>query len=81
MDKKKQDIGYFLSFCIEQYKNAKGMDGAEVIDTFAKYDVFDYLNTHFEILHTQSRQWILEDIDEFIKHRKGGDKWKSTMEA
>ena len=74
MDKKKQDIGYFLSFCIEQYKNAKGMDGTEVIDTFAKYDVFDYLNTHFEILHTQSRQWILEDIDEFINHRKGGDK-------
>jgi hypothetical protein len=74
MDKKKQDIGYFLSFCIEQYKNAKGMDGAEVIDTFAKYDVFDYLNTHFEILHTQSRQWILEDIDEFIKHRKGDSK-------
>ena len=71
MDKKKQDIGYFLSFCIEQYKHAKGMDGAEVIDTFAKYDVFDYLNTHFEILHTQSRQWILGDIDEYINLRKG----------
>ena len=25
---------------------------------------------HFEILHTQSRQWIIEDIDEFIKERK-----------
>ena len=47
------------------------MDGAEVIETFAKYDVFDYLNTHFEILHTQSRQWILEDIDEYINLRKG----------
>ena len=73
MDMKKQDIGYFLSFCIEQYKNTKGMDGAEVIETFAKYDVFDYLNTHFEILHTQSRQWILEDIDEYINLRKGAD--------
>ena len=71
MGMKKQDIGYFLSFCIEQYKNAKGMDGAEVIDTFAKYDVFDYLDTHFEILHTPSRQWILEDIDEYINLRKG----------
>ena len=71
MDKKKQDIGYFLSFCIEQYKNSKDMDGAEVIDTFEKYDVIDYLNTHFGILHTQSRQWILEDIDEYINLRKG----------
>ncbi len=71
MNKKKQDIAYFLSFCIEQYKKAKGIDGAEVIKTFAKFDVFDYLNNHFEILHTQSRQWILEDIDEFIAVRKG----------
>ena len=70
MDKKKQDIGYFLSFCIEQYKNAKYMETAEVINTFAKYDVFNYLNNHFEILHTQSRQWILEDIDEYINTRK-----------
>lgn len=71
MNKKKQDIAYFLSFCIEQYKKAKGIDGAEVIKTFAKFDVFDYLNNHFEILHTQSRQWILEDIDEYIEVRKG----------
>ena len=71
MNKKKQDIAYFLSFCVEQYKKAKGIDGAEVIKTFAKYDVFDYLNNHFEILHTQSHQWILEDIDEYIEARKG----------
>lgn len=71
MDKKKQDIAYFLSFCIEQYKNMKGMNGAEVMKTFAEYGVLEYLNTHFEILHTQSRQWIVEDIDDFILTRKG----------
>lgn len=65
-----QYISYFLSFCIEQYKNAKGLSGAEVFDTFAKYGVLDYLKEHFEILHTQSYQWILEDIDEFISNRK-----------
>lgn len=74
MDKKKQDIAYFLSFCIEQYKNEKEMNGAEVLETFARYGVLDYLNNHFEILHTQSRQWILEDIDEFINTRKGENK-------
>lgn len=71
MNDKKQDIAYFLSFCIEQYKNQKGMNGAEVLKTFASYGVLDYLNEHFEILHTQSRQWILEDIDEYINLRKG----------
>ena len=71
MNDKKQDIAYFLSFCIEQYKNQKGMNGAEVLETFASFGVLDYLNKHFEILHTQSRQWILEDIDEYINTRKG----------
>ena len=71
MNKKNQDIAYFLSFCIEQYKNEKGMNGVEVLNTFNKYGVLDYLMEHFEILHTQSRQWIIEDIDEFIKERKG----------
>ena len=28
------------------------------------------LAEHFEVLHTQSRQWIIEEIDEFIKERK-----------
>ena len=74
MDKKKQDIAYFRSFCIEQYKKEKGMNGVEVLDTFTKYGVLDYLNNHFEILHTQSRQWVLEDIDEYINTRKGENK-------
>lgn len=70
VDKKNQDIAYFLSFCIEQYKNAKGIDGTEAMEIFLKYGVLDYLNEHFEILHTQNSQWILEDIDEFIELRK-----------
>ena len=70
MEKKIQDITYFLSFCIEQYKNAKGLDGAEVTQVFAQYGILDYLNENFEILHTQSKQWIIEDIDEFIEKRK-----------
>jgi hypothetical protein len=74
MNKKNQDIAYFLSFCIEQYKNEKRMNGMEVLNTFNKYGVLDYLNNHFEILHTQNRQWILEDIDEYINTRKGESK-------
>ena len=70
VDKRNQDIAYFLSFCIEQYKNAKGIDGTDAMEIFLKYGVLDYLNEHFEILHTQNRQWILEDIDEFIELRK-----------
>lgn len=70
MDKNMQDIAYFVSFCIEQYKNAKGMTGAEAQEMLDRYGVLGYLEEHFEVLHTQSYQWILEDIDEFISIRK-----------
>ena len=71
MNKKNLDIGYFLSFCIEQYKKAKHLSGAEAARIFDRYGVLEYLEEHFEPLHSQSHQWILEDIDEFISLRKG----------
>ena len=73
MDKTKQDIAYFLSFCIEQYKEAKGLSSSEAMALLSEYAVLEYLAEHWEILHTQGRQWIIEDIDEFIRVRKGGE--------
>lgn len=71
MDKRTQDIAYFISFCIEQYKTAKMLSGAEAMRRLDKYQVLDYLCENYEVLHTQSRQWILEDIDEFVRLREG----------
>ena len=79
MDKVKQDIAYFISFCIEQYKDAKGISGTEAMELLSKYGVLEYLAEHWEILHTQGRQWIIEEIDEFIKVRKGGDAMNLTI--
>lgn len=70
MDKKRQDIAFFLAFCIEQYMNEKSLSHEEAMSLFTEFGVLDYLAEHFEILHTQSRQWIIEDIDEYIKERK-----------
>lgn len=67
------NIAYFVSFCIEQYKNAKHLTGAEAMQRLDEYKVLDYLSEHYEILHTQSCQWIMEDIDEFIRLRKEKD--------
>ena len=70
MSKRDQDIAYFLSFCIEQYKIGKRISGAESSEILGRYGVLDYLADHYEVLHTQSRQWLMEDIDEFISLRK-----------
>lgn len=70
MDKRRLDIAYFLSFCIEQYKNEKNISGAEVALLLKRYGVLEYLKEHFDVLHTQSKQWLLADIDEYITLRK-----------
>ena len=48
MNKKNLDIAYFLSFCIEQYKEAKHLSGAEAAKIFDRYGVLEYLEQHFE---------------------------------
>lgn len=69
MNKENLDIALFLSFCIEQYKASKGLSGEEATRVLSHYGVLDYLNEFYNVLHTQSRQWILADIDEFISNR------------
>ena len=71
MGKRSLDIAYFISFCIEQYKEAKHITGTEAAMVFGRYGVLEYLEKHYETLHSQSRQWIMEDVDEFIRLRKG----------
>ena len=64
MSKKEKNIAFFVAFCIEEYKAAKGLTGEEVMELFAKYGVTDYLSKCFEPLHTQGRQRLIAEIDE-----------------
>lgn len=70
MSKENQDIALFISFCIEQYKMAKGLTGEEAMRILSRYGVLDYLNEFYDVLHTQGGQWLLADMDEFIANRK-----------
>ncbi len=65
-----QVIAYFVSFCIEQYKHRHGLRGEEAMAYLQEVGVLQYLADNYEVLHTQSAQWILEDMEEFIALRK-----------
>lgn len=60
----------FKAFCFEAYKADKKLSGRETMNLFSKYGVLDYLGNCYDALHTTGRQYIVEDIDEFIKVRK-----------
>lgn len=66
MSKQEQDKSYFIAFCIEQYKVFKGMSGTDVAQLFFEKGVASYLAENFDVLHTQSRQWLIEEIEEIL---------------
>ena len=70
IDNGNKDIALFVAFCIEEYGAAKGMAGDQVLDLFSQYGVTDYLSNCFEPLHTQGRQWLIAEIDEYISINK-----------
>ena len=70
MSMRSNDISLFLAFCIEQYKQRHHLTGEQSMRILDQYGVLEYLEKDYEPLHTQSAQWIMEDIDEFISKKK-----------
>lgn len=60
----------FLSFCIENYKDYKNLSIEETLLLFNQYGVVDYLEDVFDTLHTQGKDYIMSEIDEYINNRK-----------
>ncbi len=67
MSKQELDKSYFVVFCIEQYKKHRGIDGTDAAELLFSTGIADYLNENYEVLHTQSRQWLMEEIDDRLK--------------
>ena len=59
----------FKMFCIENYKESKGMGAEETLVLFSKYGVFDFLCDNFEMLHTQDTDYILDTITTYINKK------------
>ena len=62
--------GNFMIFCTEQYKAAKQLTGKQVSELFTRYEVWDYIYSCFEALHTTGTNYIIEDIDSYISARQ-----------
>ena len=65
-----RDIAYFVSWCIEEYKSVAGLGGTATMELLDRYGILQYLADNFEVLHTQSRQWLMEEITEKIEQHK-----------
>ncbi len=59
----------FIVLCIEEYKNRKSLSGNEVISLFKAHSVIEYIKSFYESLHTTGINYIIDDIDTYIKSR------------
>ncbi|MBQ8214016.1 MAG: DUF3791 domain-containing protein [Clostridia bacterium] len=60
----------FIVLCVEEYKHKKGMTGKDVIDLFNRYSVCEYIQAFYEALHTTGINYIIDDIDSYIRARQ-----------
>jgi hypothetical protein len=64
------DTTDFVIYCIEEYKSAEKLSGKAVIELFNRYSVLDYIRTCYGALHTTGRQYIVDDLNQFISARQ-----------
>lgn len=63
-----ESVPMFITFAIEQYKNYKGISGEEAVEILAKAGVLNHLEEYYDVLHTQSAQWLMSEIDEMVSN-------------
>lgn len=68
------DIMLFVIFCIENYKDEMNISVEETMFLFSEYDVFSYLRVGYDALHTQGKEYIMEDIEDLLKVRRNRKK-------
>jgi hypothetical protein len=64
------EITPFIVYCIEEFKSAEKLTGRAVIELFNRHRVLDYIRSYYEALHTTGRQYIVNDINLYIKARQ-----------
>lgn len=62
-------IPAFVTFYIEQYKNFKKISGEEAMQRLSDAGVLDYLAEHYDILHLESHNWLLNEIEDLVKSK------------
>lgn len=55
---------------VEQYRDKHKLDGNKVIGLFKSNSIFNYLNEHYDTLHTMSIEAVVNDVEEMLDRRQ-----------
>ena len=65
--KQNDNVLLFITFCIENYQLKKNKTKEEVLFLFDKYNIYNYLQEVYAPLHTQGTDYIIDEIELYIK--------------
>jgi len=60
------DLTSFKVHCLELFKKTHNLYGSEALCLFQKCRVSDYIDSHYDELHTFDERNIVEDINQYI---------------
>ena len=60
----------FYTYCLEGYATSKQISGIRAWVLFKETGADKYVIDNYDLLHTQGLEYILDDIQRFIKRRK-----------
>jgi hypothetical protein len=64
-------VNDFLIYVIEEYKYLENKTAQKTMELFNKFNVFDYITKHYDVLHTMGGRAIADDINLFIANKAG----------
>lgn len=67
--KEQEKISEFVSFSIENFKVKHSMKGKDVANLFKVSGALGFIINGYEMLHTQGREYVSEEIEIFLKNR------------
>ncbi len=62
----------FRIFSLESYCDYFNIYHEDALVLFREYDVFNFLDDTFEVLHTQDEKYIIDSIKKYISSRRKG---------
>ncbi len=64
-----KDQFQYIVYYINEYAERKSRTTLEILDIFNQFGVIKYLTLGYEVLHSQGTNWLIADIDEYLKVR------------
>ena len=60
----------FFVYTLEKYAISRGIGGLQALALFKEYGADEFLLKHYDLLHTQGTEYVMDEVQRYINRRK-----------